>query len=164
MRVPVASLCVFVLLIGGACGGGDSEPGSEPEDQPAAASPSDEAEPSPTYAFADYDYKEVSKGECIKSESLGRSKKLTITMKQPPSAVGEFYYPNCVTDVQTDELTVKLVNDGQNLHNFIVEGNEVEVVVQPGDSESVEITLEDDKEIAFQCTIHETFMFGAFFR
>jgi hypothetical protein len=164
MRVSVASLCVGVLLLGSACGGGDSDSDSEPEDQPAAASPSEEAEPSPTYAFADYPYKEVSKGECIKTESLGRSKKLTITMEQPPSAVGEFFYPNCVTDVQTDKLTVKLVNKGQNVHNFIVEGNEVEAIVQLDDTQTVEIELGKDKQIAFQCTIHDNFMFGAFFR
>ena len=158
-----------VLLVGAvplsSCGG---SPAAEEQGtaEPTTAQESEtEAEPSPssTFAFAGYEFKKVTKGGCVETKELGEAKELSIDIQRPPSGAGEFFHPNCLTNVRQDHLTVKLTNSGTLDHNFIVEGNEVELIVPAGKKGKVGVELGAAKEIGFQCTIHD-FMFGAFFR
>ena len=147
------------------CGGSpaaEEQRTTEPKTTPGSAT---EAEPSPSsgYAFAGYEFKKVTKGGCVETMDLGGAKELSMDIHRPKSGAGEFFYPNCLTNVKQDHLTVKLANSGTLDHNFIVEGNEVELIVPAGKKGKVDINLGAAKEIGFQCTIHE-FMFGAFFR
>lgn len=146
----------------GACGG--SEAPADRGGRAGAAEPTPEPVPTSTYAFADREYYEVNRGACVGFERVGNARAVGLEIHQPKSEVGEFFYPNCLTDVRRNALTVKVTNDGRMMHNFIVEGDDVELIVQPGESEKVDVTLGPGEEIGFQCTIHANFMFGAFFR
>ena len=157
-----------VLLVGAlslsSCGGSPAEE-EKPAEPPTAPAGATEAEPSPssTYAFADYEFKKVTKGGCVETKALGEAGKLSMDIHRPKSGAGEFFYPNCLTNVKGDHLTVELANSGTLDHNFIVEGDDVELVVPAGKKGRVSVELGAAKEIGFQCTIHD-FMFGAFFR
>lgn len=162
--------CLAAAILGAAvlissCGGspaGNQEKAAAETSTAAGAGP--QPSPSSTYGFADYDFYEVDRGACVGIESLEAKTAVTLDIHQPKSLVGEFFYPNCLTNVRRDELTVKVTNNGRTTHNFIVEGDDVELVVHPGDSGKVDVTLGPGGEIGFQCTIHQRFMFGAFFR
>lgn len=160
----VAAILGAALFIG-SCGGSSAGNQERAEAETSSgAEPGARSSPSSTYGFADYDFYEVDRGACVGIESLGTKTAVTLDIHQPKSLVGEFFYPNCLTNVRRDELTVKVTNNGRTSHNFIVEGDDVELVVQPGDSGKVDVTLGPGGEIGFQCTIHARFMFGAFFR
>ena len=159
-----AGLFVGVVALS-SCGGSpaaEEQGASEPATTLGSATEA-EPSPSPTYAFADYEFKKVTKGGCVETMDLGGAKELSMDIHRPKSGAGEFFYPNCLTNVEQDHLTVKLANNGTLDHNFIVEGNEVELIVPAGMKGTVDVELGAAKEIGFQCTIHE-FMFGAFFR
>jgi hypothetical protein len=150
-----------------ACGGSDdsdrsddSRVAGESESSPTTPSESDTS-----FAFGDWDFRDVSRKDCEPplTEILGKRKSIEL---ETPDAVGTVLFrPMCVTDVKGDEITVTIVNTSVgNTHNFIVEGNEVETVVPAGEEATVEVELSNEPQISFECTIHAPNMYGAFFR
>jgi hypothetical protein len=154
----IASVVLVLLL--SACG--DS---TDPNLDPAApGEPVASPEPSPTYGFADYDYVKVTPDKCTESQRLSNARSVTLKITAPPAGVAGFFHPNCLTDVKSDRVKVTVVNYTPDLHNFIVEGDDIELLVAPQDRGSIMVDLAQDKEIDFTCTIHPKFMYGAFFR
>ena len=161
----LGAVVASVAMLAGACGG-SSAPSSENAARAGESAPPAAVEPSPTstYAFAEQPFHEVSRGACVGFERVGSKDTVTLDIHQPKSEVGEFFYPNCLTDVRGDRLTVKIDNNGMIMHNFIVECDDVELIVSSGDAGKIDVELGPGEEIGFQCTIHSNFMFGAFFR
>ena len=159
-RTSLTAVLLGVALLAGSCGG---SPAANEEEE-AATDPAQQPSPSSTYGFADYDFYDVTRGACVGFARLGTKSEVTLDIHKPKSGVGEFFYPNCLTEVRPDSLTVRITNNGMTSHNFIVDGDDVELVVQPGKTGKVDVELGPGNEIGFQCTIHARFMFGAFFR
>jgi hypothetical protein len=157
-RCGLVAACTIVLLPLAACG--DSN-GSEP--RPASRETHEGSpEESPEFAFADYDFERVTRKDCENPERLGN--KRSITMKTPDIIGAALFIPDCLTDVGSDKISVTIDNTSGSLHNFIVEGNEFELVIQPDSRKSIKIVLDQQPVIYFACTIHRRTMFGAFFR
>lgn len=161
-RSSLTAVLLGVALLVGSCGGSPAAPRGEDGD--AASEPAAQPSPSSTYGFADYDFNDVSRGACVGFLRLGTKSSVTLDIHRPKSGVGEFFYPNCLTAVRRDSLSVRITNNGMTSHNFIVDGDDIELVVQPGETGKVDVELGPGDEIGFQCTIHARFMFGAFFR
>jgi hypothetical protein len=158
-RGPVVVLVwVLVLLPLTACGG------SNESDPPASSRETQEASPeeSREFEFADYDYTHVGRKDCQKPERIGS--KRSVTMVTPEIIGAAVFVPDCLIDVKRNKISVTVVNKSSSLHNLIVEGNDFELLVQPKSRESVEVDLNRQAQIAFACTIHPRFMFGAIFR
>jgi hypothetical protein len=159
-RWTVISCALVGLMV--ACGGSDepNEPAAQdsPESVPAEADLDDDS----GYGFSDWKFQKVAPKACEQTEKLGAKKSIKL---ETPDVVGAVVFrPMCLTDVKSDEVTVTVVNtSGGNTHNFIVEGNEVEIIVPAGEKDTVEVTLPDQPQVGFQCTIHPP-MYGAFFR
>ena len=158
----VIAFALLGLLV--ACGGSSGENGRDGTGvdggSEAGSTPSSSGS---TYAYEDWDFQEVSLKDCEGIKSLGNEKSITL---KTPDVVGSVQFePRCLTDVKSDEISVTVVNTSAgNTHNFIVEGNEIELVVPAGEEATVEVKLGDDQQIGFECTIHAPRMFGAFFR
>lgn len=157
----IACATLGLLIACGASGDDNGSNGGSVAGDPEPESTATESDSS--YSYADWDYQELSLKDCDQTKSLGSKNSIEI---ETPDLVGaELFKPMCITDVKSDELKVTIVNlSTANTHNFIVEGNEVELLVPPGEEDTVKIELGNDKQISFQCTIHERTMRGAFFR
>lgn len=162
---PKRMLTIGLLVVGGvlaACGGGDDSTSAGGGTTTTAAPAS--TEPKSEYPFADFKFVRLNRPDCEKTESLG--KKASLTLVLPPSPLPATpWTPQCITDVKQDKITVTITSNSDYQHNFIVEGNEVEVYIGPGKKKTVEIELPQQGQIGFQCTLrgHQP-MFGAFFR
>lgn len=154
------SLSVMCLIIGlglSACGGqSDPTAASSPSTTTTVATP----EPTPSYAFADYQFIHLgTPSGCSESVKLGNKRAVTIVAEYREAP----FVPDCVTDVKLDKISVTIVNQTDLMHNFIVQGDDFELVLQPGQRKTVRVDLAQQPEIDFQCTIHLQ-MHGAFFR
>jgi hypothetical protein len=164
----IVCLALGLLLV--ACGGSSDEPEAtevaeseetsvtEPDETPEAST-----EETPYYAFADYEFSEVSPKHCKKTQKLGQKTDVTIHAIKVPTTGFVYFEADCLTDVRSDQITVTLVNDTTEQHNFIVEGDDVELITLLGEKTSGEIELIDEPQLTFQCTYHPG-MQGAFFR
>lgn len=157
-RGPVASLLAAIVLA--ACGSDRTPSSGGPQQQ---GVPSRSASPTPA-GFLDFPYVEVERTTCDDLVRLGDRSKVTFTT---PDKVGAApFVPRCLTGVRATELEITLHNTSKMglVHNIIVEGNESELLVQPGEKATERFELaKDDRQINFQCTIHDP-MYGAFFR
>lgn len=158
----VIACATLGLLI--ACGGSGDDNGSNESQVAGESEPvSTPSEPESSYGFEDWEFQEVNLKDCERTKSLGKKK--SIELETPDFVGAVLFRPMCVTDVKSDEITVTVVNTSVgNTHNFIVEGNEVELVVPAGEEDTVKIELGNEPQIGFQCTIHAPRMYGAFFR
>jgi hypothetical protein len=139
------SAIASIVLVGMLSACGDS---TDPNVDPAAPEePVASPEPSPTYGFADYDYIEVTPDKCTESQRLGNARSVTLKITAPPAGVAGFFHPNCLTDVKSDRVKVTVVNDTPDLHNFIVEGDDIELLVAPEERGSIMVDLTQDREI-----------------
>lgn len=60
-------------------------------------------------------------------------------------------------------VTVALQNGGERRHSFTIDGTDLDVVVEPGDSGEAEVTLPDSGSLNFFCRFHRNSgMQGAF--
>ena len=149
---------LLAIVVLSACGGGDSSPGASDTTSTTEATTTTE----PGYAHAGFEFVRMTPSDCERTQSLGTE--AAVTLKLPPSPlVATPWTPQCLTDVKEDRLTVTIESDNEYQHNFIVEGNEIEVFIDPGKKKTVEIELPDQGQIGFQCTLHPP-MFGAIFR
>ena len=149
-----------VLAVGlgfAACGGGSDQGASAPPTSTSAPTP----EATSGYAFADYEFIPTARSACVKPVKLGSRSKVELVIEERD--VVNLFVPNCVIDAERDEISVTVFNDTPNLHNFIVEGDDFELILQPGQRKSVAVALLDHPAINFQCTIHRG-MHGSFFR
>ena len=147
----------LAIVILPACGGGDSSTGASDTTSTGATTTTEVG-----YAHADFEFVRIDPSDCEKTQSLGSDG--AVTLKLPPSPlVATPWTPQCLTDVKKDRLTVTIESNNEYQHNFIVEGNEIEVFIDPGKKKTVEIELPDQGQIGFQCTLHPP-MHGAIFR
>jgi hypothetical protein len=150
---------MVVLAVGlgfAACGGGGGQGASAPPTSTSAPAPE-----ATGYAFADYDFIPTARSACVKPVKLGSRSKVELVIEE--RGVVNLFVPNCVFDAKRDEISVTVFNDTRSLHNFIVEGDDFELVLQPGQRKSVAVALVDQPLINFQCTIHRG-MHGSFYR
>jgi plastocyanin len=60
-------------------------------------------------------------------------------------------------------VTVNLDNEGERRHSFTIDGTDVNLVVEPGDDGTAEVTLPDSGSLNFYCRFHRNSgMQGAF--
>ena len=154
----VPLLLVVALLPG--CGGGSSD-GAAPAGTPASETPTpEEQESEGGYAFADYDFTEFDRNTCYKTEKLGSRTSVTLSVKNLTGAYP--FIPNCLTDVKADHVKVTVIGDVAP-HDLIMQGNDIELTIDPGKRGTATFDLPDGKAIYFACTFHPS-MVGAFFR
>lgn len=78
----------------------------------------------------------------------------------------DFYFgPTFVETVSGSKVTVELHNEGDVAHTFTIEGTDIDVEVQPGDTAEAVVDVGDNLPVEFYCRFHEAQgMQGAFFR
>ena len=150
---------LLVLVLATACGGSDDPPAPA---EAQATTPDAEETEEPPNASVGYDYQVMERSRCEGTAALGKKSSIELVLKKGALLATPFK-PNCITDVAGDAVKVTILNNDDDLHNFIVEGNDFELRVAPGDKGSVKVELPDQPQIGFQCTIHPP-MYGAFFR
>jgi plastocyanin len=79
-------------------------------------------------------------------------------------AVDNAFGPTFVKATSGSEVQVTIENAGDVTHTFTIDGQDVDVELQPGDTSEATVTLPDGEALRFFCTIHESQgMQGAFY-
>ena len=67
-----------------------------------------------------------------------------------------FYFsPSTLVGSPGETLTITVKNEGSAPHTFTIDGTDVDVEVQPGEEQDVEVTFPDSGSTEFSCRFHE---------
>ena len=68
-----------------------------------------------------------------------------------------FYFePTYVAADGGKTVKVELKNDGDTAHTFTIDGTDIDVVLQPGDKQTVEVELPDSGQLVYYCRFHQS--------
>jgi len=122
-----ALVVAAVTLLAAGCGGGGNDEGGEAGTTTIAGEPA-----------SDHGSMEVSGEEELDLEA------------------DDFYFePTVLTGSPGQKLMIDIENEGSASHTFTIDGQDVDVTVEPGDRAEVEVTFPQSGEIRFYCRFHE---------
>jgi plastocyanin len=72
------------------------------------------------------------------------------------SAENFFFSPSDLSGTGGQKLTISLTNDGSVPHNFSITDQNIDVTLDPGDSQDIKVTFPDSGSVQFFCSFHQT--------
>ena len=72
------------------------------------------------------------------------------------SAQDFFFTPSSLTGTAGQKVTISLTNDGSAAHNFSITDQNVDVTVQPGQSQDIKVTFPESGSVQFFCSFHQS--------
>lgn len=82
--------------------------------------------------------------------------KTVVGMDEVSVEMDDFYFePTVLVGSPGQTITLELENEGSEAHTFTIGDQDVDQVLQPGDTMNVEVTFPDDGSTAFECRFHE---------
>lgn len=139
-RLKLLVVLSSVVLVTGACGGGDE--GSS-ESQSAQGSKESGSESGGKKTIA---------GEAATFHGA-----ISVAGKSDTSLeLDDFYFePTLLKGKPRQKLTIELENEGENEHNFSIDSQQLDEDVEPGDKVEVEVTFPKTGQLAFFCKYHK---------
>lgn len=162
--IPLALVGVLALT---ACGGDDVADVDETEspvatDTPTATATESTATDSPTATMTDTSQA----GPPVQLEGdVNARGTATVSGGSVAVELGDFFFdPTYIQAEPGQSVQVELTNNGSAAHTFTIEDQDVDVTLDPGQSETVEVTIPQEGSVRFICTFHVgQGMQGAFF-
>ena len=72
------------------------------------------------------------------------------------SAENFFFSPSDLSGTAGQKLTISLTNNGSVPHNFSITDENVDVTLQPGESQDIKVTFPQSGSVQFFCSFHQT--------
>jgi len=72
------------------------------------------------------------------------------------SAENFFFSPSDLSGSAGQKLTISLTNNGSVPHNFSITDENVDVTLQPGQSQDIKVTFPQSGSVQFFCSFHQT--------
>jgi plastocyanin len=72
------------------------------------------------------------------------------------SAQDFFFTPANLTGTGGQKLTITLSNDGSAAHNFSITDQNIDVTVQPGQTQDIKVAFPDSGSVQFFCSFHQS--------
>ena len=72
------------------------------------------------------------------------------------SAENFFFSPSDLSGTAGQKLTISLTNNGSVPHNFSIADENVDVTLQPGQSQDIKVTFPQSGSVQFFCSFHQT--------
>jgi plastocyanin len=72
------------------------------------------------------------------------------------SAQDFFFTPSDLTGTAGQKVTITVSNDGSAAHNFSITDQDIDVTVEPGQSQDVKVTFPDSGSVQFFCSFHQS--------
>jgi plastocyanin len=67
-----------------------------------------------------------------------------------------FFTPANLTGTAGQKVTITVSNDGSAAHNFSITDQDIDVTVQPGQSQDVKVVFPDSGSVEFFCSFHQS--------
>jgi len=69
---------------------------------------------------------------------------------------GFYFKPTVLTGSANQSITLEIKNEGTTQHNFSIDAQSVDVTLDPGKSQEVEVTFPASGTVEFYCSIHRS--------
>ena len=138
-RLAFLMILSSVVLLAGACGGGD-EGSSQTQSTQGSKESSSESGSKKTIA-----------GEAVTFHGA-----MNVAGKSDTSLeLDDFYFePTLLKGKPGQKLSVELENEGKSEHNFSIDSQQLDKDLEPGDKLEVEVTFPKSGQLAFYCKYH----------